>query len=105
MGILFVLIIPFVLLFVAPFLQIILSALRLKRRIILPLLLIDLTAFVLGLLLSICAMFISMWGLSPNIKCLTGCTAFLVLGFLTTIIAVPGISIYTFFLFRAKRHN
>jgi hypothetical protein len=103
MSIILILIIPFLLLFVAPCMQIILSLLRLKGRIKLPLLIIDVLALSLGFVLSIASMGVSIYGLSPGIKCATGCAAFVFFGFLITVIAVPIIAIVTFLAHRSKK--
>jgi len=102
MGVLLTLVVPFLLLFVAPFIQITLSSLRLKGRIKLPLLVIDVLALILGIFLSVVAMIISMYGLPPDIKCATGCAVFVVFGFLITVTAVPIIAMVTFLAYGSK---
>jgi len=96
------LILPSLLIFLAPVGQIFLSALRLKGRIRIPLLLIDVMALIAGGLLSMAATIISIYGLSPNVHCATGCGVFVVFGFLITIVSVPVISIITFLSYRSK---
>jgi hypothetical protein len=95
--------IPLVLMVFAPGFQVYLSSLRLKNKITMPLLAIFLMSFLLGLILSVFAMFISMMGLSPQIKCATGCTAFLGLGILITIITTPIIGLVSFIKYRDRQ--
>jgi hypothetical protein len=95
--------IPLVLMFFAPGLQLYLSSLRIKNKIIMPLLAITLISFLLGIILPVLAMFISMMGLSPQIKCATGCTAFLGLGILITIITTPIIGLISFIKYRDRQ--
>jgi hypothetical protein len=99
-----VLFIPLLMLFIAPALQIILSRLRIKGKVRLPLVAIFLLALLLGFMLSISAFFVSISGLSPGIKCLTGFTGLIVLGILITLVTTPLIAIVSFIMFN-KRHK
>jgi len=88
--------IPLLMLFIAPALQIKLSSLRVKGKVGLPLGVIFILALLVGFMLSIAAFFVSMSGMPTGIKCVTGCTAFIFLGILITLITTPLIAAVAF---------
>ncbi|QEM05433.1 hypothetical protein DIU31_018620 [Mucilaginibacter rubeus] len=94
-------IIPLLMLLIAPALQILLSAKRANGLLSLRLGVIAFLMFMLGMIISAPAVFISMSLLPSNIKCATGCVGLLPLEFLLLIFTTP--AIYTIYV--AKLNN
>jgi hypothetical protein len=89
-------IIPLLMLLIAPVLQLFLSTKRINSLLSLPLALIAFFTFILGMVLSVPAVFISMSLLPPDIKCATGCVGLVLLEFLLLIFTTP--TIYTIYV-------
>jgi hypothetical protein len=102
-NVLLLILIPLLLITLAPILQIFLSHLRLKGKITMPIMASAVLAFIHGIILSFVATAVSTMGLSPDIKCATGCVVFIGLGLLITIITTPLLGIIYYILYRRKQ--
>ena len=98
-------ILPLILISAVPTLQLKLISLKNKDKINLSIGAITLISFLAGIIFSILSPFISMMGLSPDIRCATGCFGFLGLGFLITLILVPIIGIFSYVSYLKKHKN
>lgn len=88
-----ILIIPLILILIAPILQWKLSSRRINDQIKLPIIAIFFFSFLLAAALATLAFVISLLGVPPNIKCATGCTVFISLGLLNVCFIIPVIGI------------
>jgi hypothetical protein len=93
------------LMLVSPVTHIILSKKCLNNKIKLPLWIIHIIAAILGFSLPVLAMFSSMIGLAPGIKCATGCAGCMVLGWFISIISFPIIVVWAFLIHRKKKNE
>ena len=99
---------PFYLLFIAPIFQIILTVLRIAKRVSMPLGVIAFIAFVMGIIASIAALNISIDEFkASNIKCLD-CggmlgISFLAIGFVITFISTPVIGLIGYAIFNLNQ--
>ncbi|MDP9048056.1 MAG: hypothetical protein M3N14_07955 [Bacteroidota bacterium] len=96
--------IPLMLLLTAPTLQVVLSICVLKGKIKFGLIWINLFTLVAGAILPVCATMLSIAGLPPGVKCITGNVAIAILGWMTTTVFTPtiGAVFYIIFLYRKK---
>jgi hypothetical protein len=88
-----VFVIPLMLILIAPILQWKLSSRRIKNQIKLPIGVIFLLSLLLAAVLAALAFIISMYGLPADIKCATGCTAFIGFGLINICLVIPLIGI------------
>lgn len=91
-------IIPLLMLLIAPVLQLILSVKRVNNLLRLSLGIIAFLTFMLGMVLSVPAVYISMSQLPPDIKCATGCVGLIPFEFLLLIFTTP--TIYTIYVIK-----
>lgn len=96
-------ILPIVLLFTAPIVQIVLSRKRLKDKTHFTLGGIVTLTFILGIIFPIAATYIAICGLSPDIKCATGIAGIAPLGIFITIVATPVIALIFYLMDKSKR--
>ena len=85
-------ILPFVLLFTAPIVQIVLSRQGLKDNTTFSFGNIAVISLILGIILPIAATYIALCGLSPDIKCAMGITGIAPLGIFITIVTTTVVS-------------
>jgi hypothetical protein len=90
---------------ITPVIHTTLSIKRLKNKITFPLWAINLISAVLGFSLPVLAMFVSMTGLAPGIKCATGCVGFMALGWLVSIISFPIIAVWAYLISENKKNK
>ena len=98
-------ILPLILISTAPTLQLKLISLKNRDNINLSIGAITLISFLVGIIFSILSPFISMMGLSPDIRCATGCFGFWGLGLLITFIPVPIIGLFSYEIYHKKQKN
>jgi hypothetical protein len=96
-------VVPLVLLFTAPIVQIILSRRKLNNNTIFSLGSIAAISFILGIVFPVAATYIALCGLSPDIKCATGIIGIAPLGIFITIVTTPVISLIFYLMDKAKR--
>ncbi|MEO3404484.1 hypothetical protein AAFN85_11325 [Mucilaginibacter sp. CAU 1740] len=91
-------IIPLLMLLIAPALQLFLSAKRINNLLSLSLGFIAFLIFMLGMIISVAAAYVSMALLPPNIKCAIGCIGLVPLEFLLLMFTTP--TIFTIYLIK-----
>lgn len=91
--------IPLVLIFTAPILQIIFSVLTLLSKTRLTLFWITFLALVAGSVLPVAAGQLTIAGLPPGAKCLMPNAAFVIGGWIITMVSVPAISFIFFIIY------
>lgn len=90
--------VPLLLLLVAPAGQVILSVYVLKGKTRLNLFWVDFIALIAGFLLPVCATMLSIAGLAPGVRCVTGNVGIAILGWMLTALLVPVIGVAFFII-------
>ncbi|MFD0763885.1 hypothetical protein ACFQZI_03425 [Mucilaginibacter lutimaris] len=96
-------IIPLLLLFTAPVIQVVLSSKKVHGKIALSFIGINIISLLLGIILPLVATYIFICGISSNIKCITGVEGVAIIGFLITFIATPIIAIISYSNYKSNQ--